>query len=88
MAQLGGLTDLVALRPRFADLVVLPRPYGAGQGAEAEAVVEAALFDGKAPVLMLPETGGLAAKTPGARGHRLEPKRARPWWRCAARCPS
>lgn len=57
VTQLGALSDLVASRARFADLVVLPRPYGPGQGAEAEAVVEAALFDGKAPVLVLPEKG-------------------------------
>src|SRR3990167_5049428 len=56
-AHLDALTDVVASRARFADLVVLPRPYGPGQGAEAEAVVEAALFEGKAPVLVLPEKG-------------------------------
>ncbi len=55
VAQLGGLGDLVALRARFADLVVLPRPYGKGKGMEAEAVLEAALFEGQAPVLVLPE---------------------------------
>ena len=54
VAQMGGLVDLVALRARFADLVVLPQPYGEGVGAEAEAVVEAALFEGQAPVLVLP----------------------------------
>jgi nucleotide-binding universal stress UspA family protein len=57
VTQLGALSDLVASRARFADLVLLPRPYGPGQGAEAEAVVEAALFEGKAPVLVLPEKG-------------------------------
>jgi nucleotide-binding universal stress UspA family protein len=57
VTQLGALTDVVASRARFADLVVLPRPYGPGQGVEAEAVVEAALFEGKAPVLVLPEKG-------------------------------
>jgi nucleotide-binding universal stress UspA family protein len=55
VAQLGGLVDLVALRTRFADLVVLPRPYGDGQGNEAEAVAEAALFEGQSPVMILPE---------------------------------
>lgn len=54
VAQVGALGDLVGLRSRFADLVVLPRPYGKGRGAEAEAVVEAALFEGQAPVLVLP----------------------------------
>lgn len=57
VAQLGALSDLVAQRSRFADLVVLPKPYGADRGPEAEAVVEAALFEGQAPVLVLPETG-------------------------------
>ncbi len=57
VTQLGALTDLVASRARFADLVVLPRPYGPEQGAEAEAVVEAALFEGRVPVLVLPAKG-------------------------------
>lgn len=57
VTQLGALTDLVASRARFADLVVLPRPYGPGIGTEAEAVVEAALFEGKGPVLVLPAKG-------------------------------
>lgn len=55
VAQAGGVGDLVALRARFADLVVLPRPYGKGRPADAEAVAEAALFEGQAPVLVLPE---------------------------------
>ena len=54
VAQLGGLADLIALRARFADLVVLPQPYDAKHGADGEAVVEAALFEGQAPVLILP----------------------------------
>jgi len=62
--QLGALTDLVAQRARFADLVILPRPYGAEQGPEAEAVVEAALFEGRAPVLVLPDSGAGRAATP------------------------
>ncbi|MBD3764323.1 MAG: universal stress protein [Rhodobacterales bacterium] len=57
VAQLGALAGLVAQRARFADLVVLPRPYGKGKGAEDEAVVESALFEGQAPVLVLPEGG-------------------------------
>jgi nucleotide-binding universal stress UspA family protein len=64
VAQLGGLTDLVAQRARFADLVVLPQPYGHGQGAEAEAVVEAALFEGNAPVLVVPKSGVGTAAAP------------------------
>ncbi len=57
IAQIGGLTDIIASRARFADLVVLPRPYGPGRFAESEAMVEAALFEGRSPVLVLPETG-------------------------------
>ncbi|HMO09067.1 MAG TPA: universal stress protein [Paracoccaceae bacterium] len=65
VAQIGGLADLVALRARFADLVVLPRPYGPDLGPEDEATLEAALFEGKAPVLVLPEP--LRDKTPEGR---------------------
>ena len=63
VTQIGAMTDLVAQRARFADLVVLARPYGKEQGAEAEAVVEAAMFEGNAPVLVLPDTG-LTSATP------------------------
>jgi nucleotide-binding universal stress UspA family protein len=66
MTQLGALTELVAQRARFADLVVLPRPYGPGLGTESEAVVEAALFEGHAPVLILPDSGA---------GHAAAPRR-------------
>jgi len=64
MAQLGGLVDLVMLRARFSDLVVLPRPYGPGQGVEAETIVESALFEGQAPVLILPDGGLAGGKLP------------------------
>jgi len=57
VTQLGMLTEIVASRARYADLVVLPRPYGKGRGAEDAAVLEAALFDGMAPVLVVPERG-------------------------------
>ncbi|MEM7318273.1 MAG: universal stress protein [Pseudomonadota bacterium] len=56
VAQLADLGRHVARRARFSDLVVLPKPYGAGCGIEAEPVVESALFDGHAPVLNVPET--------------------------------
>jgi nucleotide-binding universal stress UspA family protein len=51
---MGGLSAVVGNASSFADLVVQCRPYGDGQGPEAEAVVEAALFDAHAPVLILP----------------------------------
>ncbi len=57
VTQLGALTEVVSARARYADLVVLPRPYGKGRGVEDEAVIEAALFDGMAPVLVVPDTG-------------------------------
>jgi nucleotide-binding universal stress UspA family protein len=64
VTQLGALGDLVAQRARFADLVVLPRPYGTGKGPECEAITESALFEGKAPVLVLPEKGHDVALPP------------------------
>lgn len=55
VAQMGGVSALIAQRVRFADLVVLTKPYGAAATPDAEAVVEAALFEGGCPVLVLPE---------------------------------
>ncbi|OUS22884.1 universal stress protein [Rhodobacterales bacterium 59_46_T64] len=54
VAQLADLSRHVAARARFTDLVVLPQPYGKDRGAELEPVVEAALFDGGVPVLVIP----------------------------------
>lgn len=55
VAQIADLGRHVAHRSRFNDLVILPKPYGADQGAELESVVEAALFEGHAPVLVVPD---------------------------------
>ncbi len=55
VAQIADLGRHVAYRARFSDLVVLPRPYGDGHGAEAEPIIEAAMFDGQAPVLVVPD---------------------------------
>lgn len=60
VVQLGAIASQVGLMSRFADVVVLPQPYGNGRDLDQEAVVEAALFDGRAPVLLLPE-GHVAA---------------------------
>ncbi|MFV0384269.1 universal stress protein [Paracoccus sp. (in: a-proteobacteria)] len=57
VAQLGGLANLVGMRARFSDLTVLARPYGADAPGDAEAVTEAALFEGGCPVLVIPENG-------------------------------
>lgn len=56
-AQVPGIAGMVAPRARFADLVVLPRPLGEGRPLAAEDVLEAALFGGHAPVLIVPPTG-------------------------------
>lgn len=55
VAQVGGLATLVGMRARYTDLVVLNRPYGEGAQHDAEAVTEAALFEGSAPVLIVPD---------------------------------
>lgn len=64
VAQLGGLADLVSLRARFADLVVLAQPYGQKSEADGEAVVESALFEGQAPVVILPKSVKTPFKAP------------------------
>lgn len=64
VAEMGGVSAMVGNAASFVDLVVQTRPYGDGQSYEAEAVVEAALFDAHAPVLIIPagcDAKGLAA---------------------------
>ncbi|MBT9386384.1 universal stress protein [Pseudooceanicola sp. CBS1P-1] len=56
VAQLGDIGRHLAWRARFADLVLLPRPYGKGKGAELEPITESALFEGRAPVVILPDS--------------------------------
>jgi nucleotide-binding universal stress UspA family protein len=55
VAQIGTIQQLVGGHSRFADLVVLARPYGEGKTAADEATLEAALFAGHVPVLVVPE---------------------------------
>ncbi|SEP10533.1 Universal stress protein family protein [Salinihabitans flavidus] len=55
VAQIADLGRHVAARARFSDLVILPKPYGPDHGAELEPVIEAALFEGQAPVLVVPD---------------------------------
>lgn len=54
VAQAGALAGPVGMLARFSDLVVLDRPYGEGKSYSSEAILEAALFEGGAPVLVLP----------------------------------
>ena len=60
VAQSASVTTVVARQARFADLVILPKPYGENLPADAPVVVEAAMFQGHAPVVVL---GGDATKT-------------------------
>lgn len=55
VTQAATVTTIVARRARFADLVVLPKPYGPDLTADAPVVVEAAMFQGQAPVIVLAE---------------------------------
>jgi nucleotide-binding universal stress UspA family protein len=57
VAQLADMGRHVAQRARFSDLAILPKPYGEKRGAELEPILEAAMFDGTTPVLMVPEAG-------------------------------
>ncbi len=61
IAQIGSLGAEVGRLARFADLVLVSQPYGQGAAPEQEAILEAALFDGRAPALVLPKTTSDAA---------------------------
>ncbi|MBZ8117353.1 universal stress protein [Roseovarius sp. LXJ103] len=54
VAQITDIPHRVGLRTRFADVAVLPRPYGKDRGSELEAVAEACLFNGSVPTLIVP----------------------------------
>jgi nucleotide-binding universal stress UspA family protein len=56
VVQLSEIGRQTAARARFADLVVLTHPYGQDNVIEREPVVEGALFEGQAPVLVLPDS--------------------------------
>ena len=56
VAEMGSLTSVVGNAASFVDLVVQCRPYTSDQSYQAEAVIEAALFEGRAPVLIIPQT--------------------------------
>ncbi|MFS4581055.1 universal stress protein [Phaeobacter sp. C3_T13_0] len=55
VAQMADIGRHVARLTRFSDLVVLAQPYGKNRPTEAEAIVESALFEGRAPVLVMPD---------------------------------
>jgi hypothetical protein len=54
-AQMVGLTPFLAHQTRFADLVVLPRPYGPNRSHEHEQILELTLFNAHVPVLVIPD---------------------------------
>lgn len=54
VAQIGGINDVVCQMGRFADLIVLPRPYGRAAEEENTAIVEAALMQSGTPLMILP----------------------------------
>ena len=62
VAQIADLGRHVAQRARFSDLVVLGKPYGRDREVEAEPIVEAALFEGHAPVLVVPDETSFSAQ--------------------------
>mgnify|MGYP001453162662 CR=1 FL=1 len=64
VSQLCAIAAVVGLRARFSDLVVLGQPYGNGRGQELEAIVEAAMFEGQVPVLVVPDgfTGEISGR--------------------------
>lgn len=65
VAQSAGIGSLVGLRARFSDLTVLSSPYAKDQPRDAEAVTEAALFEGSNPIIILPK--GVEAVMPPRR---------------------
>lgn len=55
VAQIGGISHIVGRRLGLSDLVVLPKPYGEDRNSEDVAILEAALFATRVPVLVVPE---------------------------------
>ncbi|MEM8555150.1 MAG: universal stress protein [Pseudomonadota bacterium] len=54
VSQWGSVGKAVQQVVRYGDLLILPRPYGSERGIEDEAILEAALFEGPAPCLIVP----------------------------------
>lgn len=62
VAQSASVSGLVARWSRYADLVIMPKPYGEGKYSDAPVVIEAAMFNGNAPVIVLADGLPLSAK--------------------------
>lgn len=57
VAQIGGITNLIGQRARYSDLAVLSGPYAEDAPGSAETVIEAAMFEGGCPILVVPQAG-------------------------------
>lgn len=57
VASLGGLANAIGRSTRYADLVIVGQPYGGDDEAVLVSVLEGALFDGGAGVLVCPREG-------------------------------
>lgn len=55
VAQIGGIPQIVGRRLGMSDLIVLPKPYGEDRNAEDVAILEAAIFATRIPVLVVPQ---------------------------------
>jgi nucleotide-binding universal stress UspA family protein len=64
LARSGDLASIIARPARLADVVIAQRVADPVRRDEAEMVLEAVLFDGRAPVLLVPAAGSLAAANP------------------------
>lgn len=60
MVGLPGLASLVSMHARFSDIAVLPKPYGDGRETQQVAIVEATLFEGHTPVIVVPDDSNVA----------------------------
>ena len=61
--QLTSISAYVSIHARFADLVILPQPYGKSSAQELEALTESVMFDAHTPILVVPSDYGLDVKT-------------------------
>lgn len=65
VSMVGALGGPVSMFARFSDLVVLQKPYGESGSQAAEVILESCLFEGHAPVLVVP--GGSVSTEYGKR---------------------
>lgn len=54
VTQSGIVSAAVGRSARVSDIVIAGRPYGSGKPSDAPALVEGAMFDGGAPVIVVP----------------------------------